>query len=200
MGYVDPTKVTAPQRRWELKKVLLNTGQGGWSIARGLWDKHLVLVVRWNGADDKDGFGNPQSRGHPTWFVIPEELESAMLMEADRLTHTMGVVTCKIYRPENHDFGAWRIKAHLNAHVRGALGNNSLVFQLPSLANRMCRADKGYVRASAKELQGCFVKGVWYGHLYSNGIEEKENPTQLNAFKDAFIQSVTRAVQDAKLL
>lgn len=200
MAYVDPTQVTAPRRRWRMDRVLLSTGQGGWSVARGFWDERAVLVVRWNGADDEDGFGNPQSRGHPTWFVVPEELESAVLAETERLERTMSVVTCEISRPDGYDLGAWKVEARLSSHVQKALGNNRLIFQLPNLPNRLCRADKDYVYAAAHELQGCFVKGVWRGHLYSNGVGEQENPVQLDAFRDALLQTVARAVQDAQLI
>ena len=36
-----------------------------------------VLAVRWNGKGG-DKLGSPQSRGRPTWFIVPEELEPAI--------------------------------------------------------------------------------------------------------------------------
>jgi hypothetical protein len=43
-----------------------------------LWDDRPAVGVRWNGEVGK-GFGNPQSRGLPTWFILPEPLAKIAL-------------------------------------------------------------------------------------------------------------------------
>ena len=73
MSFIDPKTVTSPKGHWLLLKVVVNTGDGGWSLARGEWDKRPVWASRWNGSDKYEGIGNPQSRGIPTWFVLPDE-------------------------------------------------------------------------------------------------------------------------------
>jgi hypothetical protein len=45
----------------------------------GDWDGRKVLAARWNGSSADTGIGNPQSRGIPTWFILPEWLNEAAL-------------------------------------------------------------------------------------------------------------------------
>jgi hypothetical protein len=65
--------------------VLYNTGQAGWSVARVNWEDEDRVGIRWNGADDTPGVGNPQSRGNATWFIVPRELENAVLAAVEEL-------------------------------------------------------------------------------------------------------------------
>ena len=75
MAYVDPATVVSPKQIIKRVDVLYNTGQGrgSWSVARLIWDGEEKLGIRWNG-DEDSAMGNPQSRGLPTWFVVPDEL------------------------------------------------------------------------------------------------------------------------------
>jgi hypothetical protein len=46
------------------------------------WDGDPVMALRWNGGSDDSrfpGIGNPQSRGVPTWFVLPDVVGDAVL-------------------------------------------------------------------------------------------------------------------------
>ena len=81
--YITPDKVVSPRQHWRLIRVL-QTGEQGDSngdrvaIAIGTWDDDMRLAMRWNG--DKDWpIGNPQSRGLPTWFIIPKRLNEAVI-------------------------------------------------------------------------------------------------------------------------
>jgi hypothetical protein len=85
MAYMEPTQVTAPRALVRSVDVLYNTGPGGWSVARLEWEDHEVLGVRWNG-EEGPGIGNPQSRGVPTWFVVPDELRASILDRVEELT------------------------------------------------------------------------------------------------------------------
>jgi hypothetical protein len=49
-----------------------------YSVAIGRWDKKLCLGMRWNGSKDKR-IGNPQSRGLPTWFIVPAVFQKSIL-------------------------------------------------------------------------------------------------------------------------
>ena len=71
MSYTKPESVTSPKKHWTLLEVLRDTGSGGDSLAVGKWYGATVLAMRWNG-DQANSLGNPQSRGLPTWFVVPE--------------------------------------------------------------------------------------------------------------------------------
>ena len=77
MSYVRPVEVVAPQDRWQLIEVLHDGGEDKWSAAEGRWDEEYYLGIRWNG-NNESPLGNPQSSGHPTWFMVPRELEEAV--------------------------------------------------------------------------------------------------------------------------
>ena len=50
------------------------------TLAIGEWDGDRVLAIRWNGTnDDESGVGNPQSRGLPTWFILPSWINEAIV-------------------------------------------------------------------------------------------------------------------------
>ncbi len=100
MAFVDPNTVVSPKNNWSLIKVLRNgethgKGDGDASLAIGKWDNldgrgpNSVFALRWNGsASDASGVGNPQSRGLPTWFIVPKWmndaiLQSGMISESD---------------------------------------------------------------------------------------------------------------------
>ena len=70
--YIEPSDVHAPKRHWQLFHVLFDGGPDESSLAIGRWNREPVLTMRWNGNDNKP-LGNPQSRGLPTWFVVPEQ-------------------------------------------------------------------------------------------------------------------------------
>jgi hypothetical protein len=75
--YIKPTDVLSPKRHWVLVHVLFDGGEEGSSLAIGRWDDKPVLAMRWNGHKESP-MGNPQSRGLPTWFVVPEEHRRAV--------------------------------------------------------------------------------------------------------------------------
>lgn len=76
---VDPNDVTSPKNRWKLDTVLYN--KNGWSAATGSWEDNgrwdEVLALRWNGEPSHDK-GQPQSRGYPTWFIVPDEIAGVL--------------------------------------------------------------------------------------------------------------------------
>jgi len=77
MSYIKPEDVTSPRSLWQLDKVLYDGGEEKWAAAEGQWDGEQVLAIRWNGSEDKE-IGNPQSSGHPTWFIVPPKLEDVI--------------------------------------------------------------------------------------------------------------------------
>lgn len=195
MPYIDPSKVHSPKKRWgQNHAVLIDMGSGEWSAAEGTWDDRPCLGLRWNGSDDHDSIGNPQSRGNPTWWIVPDELTGALRREIVLLKKSKGLVTCSITKPEGYQQGAWRIEAKLGTEVKDRLGLSSLPFHPPEMAKRRCNPDAEHVRADANGLSSIFIDGAWSGHLYSNGIDEADNPVTIDAYRDAFVQSVTKAI------
>jgi hypothetical protein len=77
--YIVPEEVTAPRRQWSLIKVLVDTKLGGFALALGKWNDKPVLAMRWNGGNDRNAIGNPQSRGLPTWFILPDRYNESVL-------------------------------------------------------------------------------------------------------------------------
>jgi hypothetical protein len=73
MAHTSPDTVLSPKTSVSELRVLLNTGEGGYSLAAMRWDGTEALGVRWNGGPD-NLLGNPQSRGIPTWFILPDEI------------------------------------------------------------------------------------------------------------------------------
>jgi len=85
MAYIDPAKVNSPQGSIRRVQVLHNQGDRGWSVAEVDYDNEVRIGIRWNGWEGEPGIGNPQSRGHPTWFLVPEELEDVVRQRAEEL-------------------------------------------------------------------------------------------------------------------
>ena len=80
MNYTDPATVLTPKGRIKNLKVLYDGKENSWSLASMEWDGTAVLGMRWNGgmANGNPTVGNPQSRGMPTWFVVPNEVGDAI--------------------------------------------------------------------------------------------------------------------------
>ncbi|HXB22310.1 MAG TPA: hypothetical protein VNV88_13055 [Candidatus Solibacter sp.] len=86
MSYVDPKTVLSPKGSVSDVQVIFNVGpvEGSWSVAKLVWQGESAVGIRWNG-DEKRKTGTPQSRGNPTWFIVPWELAPRVLEEAERL-------------------------------------------------------------------------------------------------------------------
>ena len=105
MAYVDPKIVVSPKANWSLIKVLRNGEENGQgdddaSLAIGKWDDleglgpQTVFAMRWNGTKNQpNGVGNPQSRGLPTWFIIPWWMNDAIIASGSISDADMPFVT-----------------------------------------------------------------------------------------------------------
>lgn len=96
--YIKAEEVVSPRRRWSLIRVL-ETGEQPDSagqrvaISLGNWEGNPVLGMRWNGSDESP-IGSPQSRGLPTWFIVPKRLEESVLstLSADEKKIARGIL------------------------------------------------------------------------------------------------------------
>lgn len=84
MDHIDPTTVTSPRARLHDVHVLHDGGPGSWSVAEFIWDDRPAVGIRWNGGKGQPRLGNPQSRGLPTWFIVPREMEDQVRLAAER--------------------------------------------------------------------------------------------------------------------
>ena len=78
MDYIKPDNVTSPRKNWSLIAVLDEGTEGSSALALGTWKGQPRLGMRWNGRSDNP-VGNPQSRGLPTWFMLDEKYQQAIL-------------------------------------------------------------------------------------------------------------------------
>lgn len=87
MPYIDPEQALSPRGRVKDLQVIYNTGRtrGSWSVVTLKWDQQQRVGLRWNGEEGEEGKGQPQSRGNPTWFIVPEELSEEVLRAAQQL-------------------------------------------------------------------------------------------------------------------
>lgn len=81
--YRDPKTVLSPRAQVKSVEVIFDRGpvDGSWSVARLKWEGSPVVGIRWNG-DSQSSTGTPQARGNPAWFIVPKELEEAVLAAA----------------------------------------------------------------------------------------------------------------------
>lgn len=86
---VSPHDVHSPKEHWNLIAVLDEGKQDRGALAVGRWDGEPVLAIRWNGTPDNI-IGTPQSRGIPTWFIVPRKWNEALLehsgLPSDKVT------------------------------------------------------------------------------------------------------------------
>lgn len=79
--YTPPNEVTSPKLFWSLIDVLDPGAAGEAALALGRWDGKAFLAMRWNGDNVGNPIGNPQSRGLPTWFILPEGRYSEAIIQ-----------------------------------------------------------------------------------------------------------------------
>lgn len=85
MSYIDPMDVTSPKVSVSNLQPIIDCGEWEYSVTLLDWDRKSSLGIRWNGGSEDDGRvhpGNPQSRGLPTWFIVPENFQGAILNTA----------------------------------------------------------------------------------------------------------------------
>jgi hypothetical protein len=87
MPYISPDSVLSPKGMVEDVEVIYDKGpeDGSWSIVKLKWNKRDAVGIRYNGDAQTSNLGLPQSRGIPTWFILPKEIESAVLAAAKGL-------------------------------------------------------------------------------------------------------------------
>ncbi|HEX5483971.1 MAG TPA: hypothetical protein VFZ08_15220 [Terriglobia bacterium] len=108
MAYVDPKSVVTPRTRVKRVDVLYNSQSGrsggwSWSVALLDFDDKERIGIRWNGSEDEEGKGNPQSHGRPTWFVVPDELADLLRDHVEHMANSQGGGLLSGYREMAND-------------------------------------------------------------------------------------------------
>lgn len=80
--YILPQDIISPQDHWNMECIVYDGSQGNIAVAFGQWDGDNVIAMRWNGySRAHEELGNPQSSGHPTWFILPNDFGVAVIKE-----------------------------------------------------------------------------------------------------------------------
>jgi len=130
---------------------------------------------------------------HPA-DMLREIVDSFVRSNLDRLSDR---VVVHISRPEGYNLGAWRVFVKLRNPDEAIWLGKSVPFPLPKLEKRRLSADDEYRAVVGRpgfagyELGGVFINGEWRGHLYSNGVEEQQNPTTIPEVQAALIEHIT---------
>lgn len=82
--YMKPKSVRTPKNMIKGDiDVLVDKGEWSWSLCRLTWDGRPSMGIRWNGSLEDGSMGTPQSRGLPTWFIIPDEVAAVIQKAVD---------------------------------------------------------------------------------------------------------------------
>jgi len=99
-----------------------------------------------------------------------------------------------ITRPEDFEYGVWRVNAWLEPEEMNAVGNDRFIFELPALPERFFRIDAPYKTpapaGSAYPFQGEFISGEWRGIVQANGVPEDMCETRLAQVEFSLRQSI----------
>ena len=78
--YIRPEDVLSPRDKVKNLEILIKNDKEDYSIALLEYDGTECVGVRWNTTnEEKDNIGTPQSRGIPTWFILPKEVAKVYL-------------------------------------------------------------------------------------------------------------------------
>lgn len=90
------------------------------------------------------------------------------------------------FRPPGYDHGAFRVYVQLAPEEKELVRvAPPIAFCLPRLDRRTVLADRGFdvaaVNGDQVEIRGVLnADAGWWGHCYTNGVEEDANPTPID--------------------
>ena len=115
MTYISPEAVQGPKNRVSNVRVIYDAGPGNAAVARLECDGQPSVGLRWNG-DEGRPLGNPQSRGNPTWFIVPAAFQDVVVERVRQLV------------PESEEEAAYRAMAADTEREAAALDwSNALI-------------------------------------------------------------------------
>ena len=80
--YCDPKTVQGPKKSVSNVQVVYDGGADDCAVATLVWEGRPGVGIRWNGNIQDQPLGNPQSRGHPMWLLVPPDFADLVLQRA----------------------------------------------------------------------------------------------------------------------
>lgn len=163
-------------------------------------EKDAIIKARISSSTKADFEAICQEIGVQPTTKARELIEAFVKSEYGRLSDRL---TVHIHRPSGYDYGAWRVKMQLRDPSEMQFLGASVPFPLPELPKRRVASDDGYLSVLWNEKGGVthggqFIDGVWKGHLYTNGIEEDRNPTNIDDVKVALYETVMALIDRSR--
>lgn len=158
-------------------------------------DKNAILKVRVSDTAHADFLAVCEALGRTPAAVLRELVERHVAAHGINLEDD---VRATIERPKGYAYGAWRARMTLRSAEAMEFMGAPVPFRIPQIQSRRIHSDKGFAVAApdwhenGAGLAGIFIDGVWEGHVYSNSVEEDENPSSL----DAVVVALKAAVRD----
>lgn len=207
MAYIDPKSVVSPKHSWGKDfEVLADTGNGGWSVAEGTWEGSACLGLRWNGSNEEPSIGNPQSRGNPTWFIVPDELVDDIKYKIKILNESKALVSSHITKPERYDKRARLITLQLHEKVIekiAQIGNNwELGLHMPDASKVHWFTDREFRRADGESLYCAFINGKCKIEVVVKNPEsdEEEINRAIREFEDILKQNTASRIAQSGIM
>ena len=132
---------------------------------------------------------------------MPTELEEAVRNVAHDLNETKNFVICEIIKPEDFQFGVYRIHVEVKGELRKLIAGRDIPFEMPQLQNRFFRPETGYWAVPGEnqtQRRGQIKDSEWHCIVQTNGIEEEKNPTRMDVVRDALVANILRALKPFK--
>ncbi|WP_449428597.1 hypothetical protein [Rhodanobacter umsongensis] len=208
MGYQKPEDVVTPKAAWTLRKVICDTGQGGWALVEGLLLGRSHLAIRWNGDDLTEGGGSPLSTGRPSWFFVPSPFSSMLLEQAERIAKAMTMVTCSLDQPEGFQLGVFLLKVAIHQSALDLLRDKPLYFDIPNFESGRTPIpnlepppdDDEYLGqfcgplSPGDDWRGLIRQGRWQAAVRTRGMEKHLNEVVAAIICDSVTSRVATAL------
>jgi hypothetical protein len=156
----------------DYQKTRFGTGQGTLvaKLVQGQWHGEFFVYAPVHQVDDTQSIRS-----------LRAALARAILPQLPTKTR------CLIFRPDNYQVGAWRVELRLSEVIKRFWSSSPFQFDIPKLSKRFFQMESEY-RADTHSAR--FVNGLWKADLYTNGVEEVDNPTSIAAVRRALFESI----------
>lgn len=167
MSYIPPAEVISPRKAITSVRVLINEGENNYALATLQWDGEERIGLRWNGSADSP-IGNPQSRGIPTWFVLPVPIAELITRDLARnLADTGGITRVRVRPLPKRIVAGERDEPRDDLWILASAGEGTLEINNLATGHRLA-LDRGHVRRLLPDTVADTPTGPKHGILELN--------------------------------